>query len=60
MKIKRDEFVVESSRVEYGAEIVPGTMIVCEDERDARLHAEVLKGKVYARMHYESAWMEAA
>lgn len=49
---------IEASYMEYGVEIVPGTIITCDDEADARHHAAVLGGKVFARHVYETAWAE--
>ena len=56
--IKINDIEIEATYVEYGVEIVPGTIITCDDEQDARDHAAMLGGKIFVRHVYESTWAE--
>jgi hypothetical protein len=56
--IKIDDIEIESHHLEYGVEIVPGTIIECDDEQEAREKAATLGGKVFVRHVYETKWAD--
>lgn len=58
MAMRIGEVDVEAHYFEYGVEIVPGTILTCDDENDAKQHAEALGGKVFMRHVFETSWAE--
>lgn len=58
--IRVDQQEIARSSLEYGVELVPGTIIECDDLEEAQTFSATCGGEINVRHVYETAWAELA